>query len=224
MQIREDVSLEEEYQITSFSDLEEALTEKPEIAFITNPTNMHIPCAIACAKAGCHIFMEKPISDSLVGIDQLKEIIKESNTKLFVGYQNRYHPAIQAMKESLQTKEIGTILSIRAVVGERLVTMHTYIRNKHLFCLVICLQFRCRFGLIKDTSASLSPSKSARVNDYSWTRRVRSCVCRFIPRGSHPFDKHHRRLWIQNIRRADWGPEGPKGSGSLGFVAECSVF
>lgn len=56
MQIRENVSLEEEFHITSFSTMEEALSEKPEVAFITNPTNLHIACATACAKAGCHLF------------------------------------------------------------------------------------------------------------------------------------------------------------------------
>ena len=42
MQIRENVSLEEEFGITSYPTLEEALLQKPEIAFITNPTNLHI--------------------------------------------------------------------------------------------------------------------------------------------------------------------------------------
>ncbi|XP_056465380.1 peroxynitrite isomerase THAP4-like isoform X2 [Gadus chalcogrammus] len=36
-----------------------------------------------------------------------------------------------------------------------------------------------------------------------------------IPRGSHPFAKRRRRLWLQAIKRADWGPEGPKGGESL---------
>lgn len=126
MQIRENVSLEEEFHITSFSTLEEALDEKPEVAFITNPTNLHIACATACAKAGCHLFLEKPVSDDMTGMDELKEAIRENNVKVFVGYQNRFHPGIRAVKETLQKKEIGRILSVEAVVGERLTTMHTY--------------------------------------------------------------------------------------------------
>lgn len=38
MQIRENVSLEEEYNIKSFDDLSKALLEKPDIAYITNIT------------------------------------------------------------------------------------------------------------------------------------------------------------------------------------------
>lgn len=126
MQIRDNVSLDEEFHIRTFGDLDEALKAKPEVAFITNPTNMHIPCAIACAKAGCHLFLEKPISDDMKGIDELKEVIKEKQIKVFVGYQNRYHPAIRTVKDVLESGELGRILSVQAVVGERLVTMHTY--------------------------------------------------------------------------------------------------
>lgn len=126
MQIRENVSLEEEYHIKSFGDLTQALLEKPEIAFITNITKSHIPCALACAKAGCHLFLEKPISDSMEGIDELAEIALEKNLKIFVGYQNRFHPGIKYLKQFLAQGSIGNILSVRSVVGERLVTMHTY--------------------------------------------------------------------------------------------------
>lgn len=126
MQIRDRVSLEEEYHIRSFASLTEALLEKPELAFITNPTNMHIPCAIQCAKAGCHLFLEKPVSDSLEGIDELQKAAQDAGIKIFVGYQNRFHPAICAVKEVLEAGSLGKILSVHSVVGERLTTMHTY--------------------------------------------------------------------------------------------------
>ncbi|KAL7852012.1 hypothetical protein SRHO_G00177970 [Serrasalmus rhombeus] len=48
------------------------------------------------------------------------------------------------------------------------------------------------------------------------TNRNPDCWRMFnIPRGSHLFAKNHRRLWLQAIRRADWGPEGPNSSASL---------
>lgn len=133
MQIRENVSLEEEFNIRAYSSLEEALLEKPEVAFITNPTNMHIPCAIQCAKAGCDLFLEKPISDSMEGIEELRRVAAENNTLIFVGYQNRFHPGIRYLRECLQTEELGSILNVRAVVGERLTTMHTYENYKDTY-------------------------------------------------------------------------------------------
>ena len=126
MEIRNNVCLEDEFHIRSYSDLDEALAQKPEIAFITNPTNMHIPCAVKCAEAGCHLFMEKPVSDNLEGTEELKKAVKDSGVKVFVGYQNRFHPAVRAVKEVLESGGLGRILSVHSVVGERLSTMHTY--------------------------------------------------------------------------------------------------
>lgn len=48
-----------------------------------------------------------------------------------------------------------------------------------------------------------------------------------IPRRSHPFDRTRRTLWLQAIKRADWGPDGPKGGESLcsaHFVSGMFVF
>lgn len=126
MQIRDNVRLEDEFHITAYGDLDEALAQKPDAAFITNPTNMHIPCAIKCAKAGCHLFLEKPVSDDLTGMDEFRQAVKESGVKVFVGYQNRFHPAIRTVKEVVENGELGRILSVHSVVGERLTTMHTY--------------------------------------------------------------------------------------------------
>lgn len=120
-------------QHKSFDDLSKALLEKPDIAYITNITKSHIPCAIACAKAGCHLFLEKPISDSLDGIEELAKIAAEKKLKVFVGYQNRFHPGIQYLKQFLAEGSIGRILSVRSVVGERLTTMHTYENYKDTY-------------------------------------------------------------------------------------------
>lgn len=56
MKIRKNINLEKEYKIKAFEDLDAALKDRPEIAFITNITSKHIETAISAAKAGCHLF------------------------------------------------------------------------------------------------------------------------------------------------------------------------
>lgn len=126
MQIRENIDLEQEYQISIYTDLSEALAQKPDIAFICNVTSSHISCALECAKARCHLFLEKPISHTMDGIEDLKRIVEEKKIKVFVGFQNRYHPAILKAKEYIQNNRIGKIISVHAEVGECLATMHSY--------------------------------------------------------------------------------------------------
>lgn len=126
MQIREGVSLEEEFSIQSFSDLDEALAQAPDIAYITNITSQHIPCALKAVRAGCDIFLEKPVSHNLDGINELGQAAKEHGRIVFVGFQNRYHPCLRRMKQLLQERQLGSIISVQSEVGERLTTMHTY--------------------------------------------------------------------------------------------------
>ena len=126
MQIREGVSFEEEYGVTAYYDLSEALAERPDVAFITNITSEHIPCAIKAAEAECDIFLEKPISTSMEGISKLQSIIAEKKLVVGVGFQNRYHPCLKRLKELLSQNVIGNILSVDVEMGERLITMHSY--------------------------------------------------------------------------------------------------
>lgn len=126
MQIREGIILEEEYGIKVFTNLTDALNEEPDIAFITNITSKHMETALACAKAGCNLFIEKPLSDTIDGIEELKQIIESKELTAFMGFQNRYHPCIQEIRKILKEGRIGAIQSVSSEFSERLVTMHTY--------------------------------------------------------------------------------------------------
>src|SRR3989338_9906855 len=71
------VLAEHENRHPVFSNLGDALAKKPDIALITNPTSLHIPVAIEAAKAGCHLFIEKPLSHSMDDVDTLIEIVQQ---------------------------------------------------------------------------------------------------------------------------------------------------
>lgn len=126
MQIRDGVNLEDEYNIRVFDDLSLALEEKPDIVFVTNITSKHMECALEAAKAGCNLFIEKPLSHTLEGIEELQKLQKENNLHIFMGYQNRFHPCVAKLKEYLDEKAIGQVVQVEATFEERLTTMHTY--------------------------------------------------------------------------------------------------
>lgn len=65
--------------IPVFNNLDAALELEPDAAVISNPTNLHVETAIRAASAGCHLFVEKPLSNDLEGIDELERIICEKN-------------------------------------------------------------------------------------------------------------------------------------------------
>jgi predicted dehydrogenase len=75
---------------------------KPDIAFITNPTFLHIDTAIRCAKLNIKLFIEKPIGHSVKGMETLLKEISRKNLVSYVAYVLRFHPVIKYLKNYLK--------------------------------------------------------------------------------------------------------------------------
>jgi predicted dehydrogenase len=108
------------------TDLGKALSQKPDAVIIANPTALHMEVAVAAAKAGCHLFLEKPISHNLDQIKELKALLKTNELKCFVGFQYRFHPGLQKIVELIRCGAIGRPLSARALWGEYLPGWHPW--------------------------------------------------------------------------------------------------
>ncbi len=126
-------------EIKTFPNIEKAIEQKPDAAFITNPSSFHVNLAIQLAVAGCHLFIEKPLSDSLEGIKKLQEVVKQKKLIVQVGFMHRYHPAFIKIKELLQKRIIGNLVYTRVIWGEYLPNWHpwedykkSYAANKEL--------------------------------------------------------------------------------------------
>ncbi|MGA8729380.1 MAG: Gfo/Idh/MocA family oxidoreductase [Terracidiphilus sp.] len=118
--------VEDQYSIRVYSNLEEALEEKPEVAFLCNPTSLHVPVALACIRGGCDVLIEKPLSDSVDGIDELVRIVAEKKRIAMVGYQLRFHPCLHKLSEIIRGGVLGNLLAVRATFGEYLPDWHPY--------------------------------------------------------------------------------------------------
>src|SRR5688500_2964529 len=59
---------------------------KPDAVIVANPTALHMDIAIPAAQAGCHILLEKPISDSMDLVDELQKAAQKSGSRILVGF------------------------------------------------------------------------------------------------------------------------------------------
>ena len=118
--------LEERYGIKAFTDLDAALAEKPDAALICNPTRSHISVALAAARAGCHLMIEKPVADSSEGLDELAALLRANKLVCMVAYQMRFHPCIELLGQVIKNDQIGKPMAARATVGEYLPGWHPY--------------------------------------------------------------------------------------------------
>ena len=101
-----------------FYTLEEAIIFDPDIAIIANPATSHIETARALAEIGAHIIIEKPISSSIDGIEDIIEICEKNRTILMTGYNLRFSESLNYFHEQLDLNIIGQLLSVRCEVGQ----------------------------------------------------------------------------------------------------------
>lgn len=126
LQIEPGSSLEEKYGVTVFDNLDAALAQKSDAAFVCNPSSLHVTAALAAVRAGCHSFIEKPLSHNLDQVDELIEVLERTGRVGFVAYQLRFHPCLQRVRQLLDGQAIGRTIAVRAEVGEYLPDWHKY--------------------------------------------------------------------------------------------------
>ena len=124
--IDEGVDFIEKYAVRVFPDLDVALSERPDVAFICNPSSLHIEPALSAAEAGCDIFIEKPLSHTIDGVGNLISLCEAKNLVTSVGFQLRFHPCYALVKKLIKEGTIGGLLSVQAEVGEYLPGWHKY--------------------------------------------------------------------------------------------------
>jgi len=102
----------------SFDNLDDALAAGWDGALIATPAHTHIPIAITVAKAGIHLIIEKPLSTSLDGLDELRQLVAEKNLTAVVSYNYRAHPGVVAMKAALDSGRFGKPRQLYAMIGQ----------------------------------------------------------------------------------------------------------
>lgn len=110
-----------------FTALETAISEfKPDALIICNPNHLHLTAALEGARRGLHLLIEKPVHHSEKGLTELESIVKERQLTTLVGYNLRFHPLLKRVKEMVDTKELGEVLSASVEVGENITDWHPW--------------------------------------------------------------------------------------------------
>lgn len=126
MTVSPDGEIEEIYGVRGFSELEDALAERPDVVFVTNPNTLHLATALAAARAGCHLFIEKPLAHTTDGVGELVAEVESRQLVAFVAYQFRFHPGLARVKRILDEGRLGRLVAAHVVNGEYLPDWHPW--------------------------------------------------------------------------------------------------
>ena len=104
-----------------FSNYEEALQKfKPDLVLICTPPVYHVDVALAALRANAHVFIEKPVSHESGGIQVLIAEARRHDRNVQVGYNLRFHPGLQILKELIDSGKIGRVLWTSVEAGQYL--------------------------------------------------------------------------------------------------------
>lgn len=80
-----------------FATFEEGLAQSPDLMVIATYSDSHADYACAAMKAGCHVFVEKPLATTVEDARRVVSTARQTGRKLVVGYILRHHPSWQRL-------------------------------------------------------------------------------------------------------------------------------
>ena len=91
----------EEFGYTYFNNMNQ-LIEKVDVIDIVTPTLSHYDCAKKAIEKGKHIFIEKPITNTIEEAESLLQLTEKHKVKGQVGHVERFNPAFIAVKDKIE--------------------------------------------------------------------------------------------------------------------------
>jgi len=109
------------YGVRAYTDLEALLSNREvQMVSICTPHSTHPDLAVACAGAGIHVLVEKPMAVDLKGCDRMIAAADAAKVKLGVISQRRFYEPVQRVKQAILVGKIGRpILGTLVVLGWR---------------------------------------------------------------------------------------------------------
>lgn len=90
-----------EFNYTYYEHLDE-LIDAVDVVDIVTPTLSHYNCALKAITKGKHIFIEKPITNTVEEAEHIRLLVADNNLRGQVGHVERFNPAFKAIKTEIK--------------------------------------------------------------------------------------------------------------------------
>ena len=181
-----------------FNDFEDALAKtKPDAVCISTYPDTHESFAISALEKGCHVFIEKPLADTVKGAERVAAAARKSKKKLVVGYILRHHPSWERFVEIAH--ELGKPLVMRMNLNQQ---SHGYMWTVHRNLMKSLSPIvDCGVHYI-DVMCQMTRSKPVQVN------AIGARLTEEIPEGNYNYGQLQIRFEDGSVGwyEAGWGP------------------
>ena len=101
-----------------FSNIDKILNQKPDIIIIASTADSHLEIVEKCAKYGIKkIMVEKPLTNSLENCRKIKKLTQDKKIKICINHANKFSNQYIYLKNTLNLKKFGKIISINYLCG-----------------------------------------------------------------------------------------------------------
>ncbi len=99
----------------SYADYREMLSKESLdlVAICPRWIDQHFEMLMACAKANCHVYMEKPFCRTMIECDQVRKEFEDRKLKLAIAHTAQYSPVLDVAMELIKDGAIGQVLELR---------------------------------------------------------------------------------------------------------------
>ncbi len=112
--------------VPAFTDPRELLTQQaPGVLAIFTPHRSHYRLALDALQAGCHVFIEKPLSTNAQEAADIVNLARARGLKVAVGHQFRLVPSLIAARQRLAAGAIGPLRLVSAVMAAPWLSRHS---------------------------------------------------------------------------------------------------
>jgi predicted dehydrogenase len=87
-----------------------------DAVILATPHSTHAAQVIAAAKAGKHVYCEKPFTLTKKEAEDAVAAVRAAGVTLGLGYNRRFHPEMMSLREKIHSGELGTILHVEATM------------------------------------------------------------------------------------------------------------
>ncbi len=108
----------------SYSGFDSLLADSDvQVVWVASPTDIHYTHATRALDAGKHVLVEKPMAISVKDAEAMASVAKGSSQITAVGFQHRFNPSHQSLRELCRSGRLGELLHVR---------LHQFIKSDKL--------------------------------------------------------------------------------------------
>jgi predicted dehydrogenase len=127
--------ISEKYNVRNIININSIFDFKPSFTVICTFPWTHQKFMKLSIDANCHIFVEKPLSSNLEGIENILKYAKSKKLKIAVGHNLRFEEGLKIIKKKMEKNQIGKPLNILSQCGQHIKLWRPHLNYKNHYVL-----------------------------------------------------------------------------------------